>query len=307
MTATVDPKKARLYPEIVPEAIYTTATAGGASIASYANFYPWTISLNSLVTNQDTLNQIRVDGDSGHGLLESETLPRPNSLPYEDLDILFEDSMDVWAVGTAALKAAFGLRITKLTVLEKIKYGVDLSESDLALGNQFNILKEFRAGRLQSTGLINTKFKNIFEVSKKIENTAGDTTTVDKRINVKMGEKAVLLNIGSFGDGGMATEDDTFIKMDRDTSDTGYFSLDVMAMPTTGYSIPCYIPAVDNFEITVSSVTGLGAGDLNVHFRYGVAELTVLEKIKWEQPMTQEDETIANEFDLFNAVKAGVM
>lgn len=305
MTAIVDPKKARLYPEIVPEAIYTTATASGASIASYANFYPWTISLNSLVTNQNTNNQIRVDGDSGHGLLESETLPRPNSLPYEDLDILFEDSMDIWAVGTVALKAAYGLRITKLTVLEKIKYGVDLSESDMALSNQFNILKEFKAGRLQSPGLINTKFKNIFEVSKKIENSAEDTTTVDKKINVKMGEKTVLLNIGSFGD--FATEDDTFIKMNRDTSDTEYFKLDVMAMPTTGYSIPCYIPAVDNFEITVYSKTGLGAADLNVHYRYGVAELTVLEKIKWEQPMTQEDEAIANEFDLFNAVKAGVM
>lgn len=305
MTAQIDPKKARLYPEIVPEAIHTTAISSGASVASYANFYPWTISLHSLITNQNTLNQIRVDGDSGHGLLESETLPRPNLLPYEDLDILFEDSMDVWAIGTAALKAAYGLRITKLTVLEKIKYGVDLSENDLTLSNQFNILKEFKAGRLQSSGIINTKFKNIFEISKKIENSAGATTTIDKKINVKMGEKAVLLNIGCFG--GFSTDNDTFIKMDRDTSDSQYIKLDVTAMPVTGYNIPCYIPAVDNFEMTVSSITGLGTGDLNVHFRYGVTELTVLEKIKWEQPMTQEDEAIANEFDLFNAVKAGVM
>lgn len=305
MTAQIDPKKARLYPEIVPEAIYTPNVNAVDSIASYANFYPWSISVQYLFTNQDTLNQLRIDGDSGHGLLESETLPRPNLLPYEPLDILFEDSMDLWSNGTADMKAAYGLRCTKLTVLEKIKYGIDLSENEIALSTKFNIQKEFMAGRLQSPGSTNSKFKKIFEISKKITGNALSTTTVDKKINVKLGEKAVLLNIGCYGD--FTTANDTYIRMDRDTSDAQYFNLDIMAMPAENYSLPCYIPAVDNFEISVYSTTGLTAADLNVQFRYGVADLTVLEKIKWEQPMTPEDEAIATEFDLYNAVKAGVM
>ncbi len=306
MTAQIDPKKAKLFPEIVPEAIYTPNVASVDSIASYANFYPWSISVQYLFTNQDYNNQIRIDGDSGHGLLESQTFPRPNMEPYEDLDIIFEDSMDLWSVGSVDMKSAYGLRCTKLTVLEKIKYGIDLSETELALSNQFNIKKEFMAGRLQSSGIINSKFKNIYEVSKIITASALSTTTIDKKINVKLGEKAVLLNIGSYLDS-FSTANDTYLRMNRDTSDTQYFNLDVMAMPVENHCLPCYIPAVDNFEITVYNTTLLENQNLNVHFRYGVAELTILEKIKWEQPMTMDDEAIANEFDLFNAVKAGVM
>lgn len=305
MTARIDPRKARFYPEIVPESIDVTATASGTSIASYANFYPWTISFNYLFTNQSA-NQIRVDGDSGHGLIESECAPRPDAMPYGELDILFEDSMDLWALGVAEMKATYGLKITKLTVLEKIKYGLPLTDDELALSSKFNILKEFKAGRLQSSGIINTKFKKITEISKKISAGINSITTVDKKINVKLGEKVVLLSVGTIpGDGGHTTKNDTYICINRDSVDLEYIKLDKHTMPAENYQVPCYIPSVDRMEVYVDNATAIT--DLPVTFKYGVAELTILEKIKWGQPMDPDDEAVASEFDLYSAVKAGVM
>ncbi len=305
MTARIDPRKARYYPEIIPESIGILATSSGTSIASYANFYPWTISLNYLFTDQ-TANQIRIDGDSGHGLIESECAPRPDLMPYGDLDILFEDSMDLWALGSAEMKATYGLKITKLTVLEKIKYGLSLTDEELSLSSKFNILKEFKAGRLQSSGIINTKFKKITEISKTISPVAGSITTVDKKINVKAGEKVVLLSIGTHpGIGGPIIRDDTFISINRDSVDLEYIKLDSFTMPKEDYQVPCYIPAVDRLEVYVNNAAALT--DFPVTFKYGVAELSVLEKIKWNQPMDPDDEAIASEFDLYSAVRAGVM
>ena len=305
MTARIDPRKARFYPEIVPESIGVTASASGTSIASYANFYPWTLSLNYLFTNQ-LANQIRIDGDSGHGLIESECEPRPDLMPYGDLDILFEDSMDLWALGGTAIHATYGLKITKLTVLEKIKYGLPLTDEELALSSKFNILKEFKAGRLQSSNIINSKFKKITEISKKITVTTPSITTVDKKINVKAGEKVVLLSIGTHpGVGGPAALNDTYISINRDSVDLEYIKLDSFAMPAENYQVPCYIPAVDRLEVYVDNTANLT--DFPVTFKYGVAELTILEKIKWNQPMDPDDEAIASEFDLYNAVRAGVM
>lgn len=306
MTARIDPRKARFYPEIIPESIGVTSSTSGTSIASYANFYPWTISLNYLITDQ-SVNQIRVDGDSGHGLIESECGPRPDLMPYGDLDILFEDSMDLWALGAAATQhTTYGLRITKLTVLEKIKYGLDLSDDEVSLDSKFNISKEFKAGRLQSSGVINTKFKKITEISKLMSPGANSITTVDKKINVKLGEKVVLLSIGTqpLG-GGHTTLNDTYICINRDTVDLEYIKLDKVTMPAENYQVPCYIPSVDRLEVYVDNTTALT--NLPVTFKYGIAELTVLEKIKWNQPMDPDDEAIASEFDLYNAVRAGVM
>lgn len=306
MTARIDPRKARFYPEIVPESIIVTSSLSGTSIASYANFFPWTVSLNYIITNQ-SVNQIRVDGDSGHGLIESECDPRPDLMPYGDLDILFEDSMDLWALGAVVVQnTTYGLRITKLTVLEKIKYGLPLSDEELTLSSKFNIMKEFRAGRLQSTGIINSKFKKITEISKKITAGINSITTVDKKINVKLGEKVVLISVGTIpGDGGHTTANDTYICVNRDTVDLEYIKLDKQAMPAENYQVPCYIPSVDRLEIYVDNTSAIT--NLPVTFKYGIAELTILEKIKWNQPMDQDDEAIASEFDLYNAVKAGVM
>uniref|UniRef100_A0A6M3MBD7 Uncharacterized protein n=1 Tax=viral metagenome TaxID=1070528 RepID=A0A6M3MBD7_9ZZZZ len=306
MTANIDPKNAILYPEILPEAITTTASSSGASIASYGAFSPYMIAMNNLFTNQSNNILIRLDNDSGHGAIESETGARPNLMPYEQLDVLCENSLDLWAIGSGTSYAAFTLKISKLTILEKIKYGLALTDEENELSNQFEVYKQFVAGRLK---LIESyQFKKIIEIAKVISPSAGSVTTVGKHINVKKGEKAILLSIGvkanSYAGPGAS---DTYIVVNRDITYTNYVKLDYMAMPGDGYQLPMYIPAIDRLEVTVENTTALT--DFPIIFRYGIADLTILEKIRWglKNQITTQDDTIAKEYDLYNAVIAGVM
>uniref|UniRef100_A0A6M3MET1 Uncharacterized protein n=1 Tax=viral metagenome TaxID=1070528 RepID=A0A6M3MET1_9ZZZZ len=306
MTANIDPKNALLYPEVLPEAITTTASTSGASIAAYGAFSPYVIAFNNLITNQDNAILIRLDNDSGHGALESVTGARPPQRPYEPLDILCENSLDLWAVGTGTSYAAFTMKITKLTILEKIRYGLALTPEENELSNQFEVYKQFIAGRLKL--IESNQFKKIVEVAKVISPTAGSTTTIGKKINVKNGEKAVLLSIGAnalgySGPGG----NDTYIVINRDVSYTTYAKLDYKAMPADGYQLPMYIPAINQMEVTVENTTALT--DFPIIYRYGIADLTILEKIRWglTNQMSTEDDVIASEYDLHKAVEAGVM
>ncbi|MFH1769101.1 MAG: hypothetical protein ABH833_00345, partial [Parcubacteria group bacterium] len=282
MTQKVDPTKAKLYPEELPEAIVTTASASGAAIASYAAFSPYAMTLRKLWTGQTPAVTLRIDSDSGHAVLESPLVSRPARLPV-DIDLMSHDSMDMWAVGSAFESYfAYTLRIAKLNVFEKIKHSVTLTETEKTLADEFEIKKKYLAGILR--GMDVPQFKKIYEIAKKVTVTAGSNTRVGRIINVKKGEKAVLIGIAvdrdaidtAFGGPGA---NDTYYTLNRDVIDTAHIKLDCLAMPSIDYEIPCYIPAVDRHEILIESTTGVT--DFPVRYRYGVANLSILEKIRW--------------------------
>ncbi len=308
---TIDPTKAKLFPEELPEAIVTTAAASGTSIASYAAFSPYVMSLKKLWTGQTPGVTLRMDSDSGHAVLESPLESRPTRLPVE-IDLIAQESMDLWAVGTAFPSYyAYTLRVTKPTIFEKIKYSITLTDDEKALADEFDIKRKYLAGTLGlRSGDITSQFKRIYEVAKRVTVTAGGNERVGRIINVKSGEKAVLLGIAVDRDAvstkcGGPGANNTYITINRDVIDSAHVRMDCLAMPSLDTEMPCYIPALDRHEILIESVTGIT--DLPVRYRYGVANLTLLEKIRWEQAMTADEKKTATEFDLYDSVKAGIL
>ena len=305
MVARIDPTKCRLYPETIPEALAITSSASGTSIASYAAFKPFVMVLKDLITNQVATETLRIDTDAGHGVIESPLAARPLLEPTE-LDILIENSMDLWAIGaTAEARYAYTLRVTQLTVFEKIKYGVALTTEESALAKEYDIARKYLAGIMKASDI--PQFKRIIEVAKQVTVAAGDTTRVGRIINVKNGEKAVLLGMSadSATVAGSVGSNDTYLAVNRDVRDLNYVKLDTIAMPVLTHEMPCYIPAIDRLEIELQSVTGIAA--LPVRYRYGIADLTVLEKIRWGLPLTDVEAQSAESFNLFDAVSAGVL
>ena len=305
MVARIDPTKCRLYPEVIPEALATTSSTSGVSIASYAAFKPFVMILKDLITNQVATETLRVDTDAGHGVIESPLAARPLLEPTE-LDILVEDSMDLWAVGAAAeARYAYTLRVTQLTVFEKIKYGVALTIEESALAEKYDITKKYLAGIMKMSDL--TQFKRIIEVAKEVTVAAGGKTRVGRIVNVRSGEKAVLLgmSVDSAAVAGSVGSNDTYLAVNRDVRDLNYVKLDTIAMPVLTNEIQCYVPAIDRLEVELQSVTGIAA--LPVRYRYGIADLTVLEKIRWGLPLTGLEAQDAESFNLFDAVAAGVL
>lgn len=308
MVASIDPVKARLYPEVLPEAMTIAPTESGASIASYAAFQPFTMCLKQLYTNQVIGNSIRIDTDAGHGVLESPTRARPESAPV-DLDILVEDSMDLWAIGVDDSQTfAYTLRISQLTAYEKVKYGISLTSEEAALIEKYDIRKKYLAGILRIVDV--PQYKRIIEISVESTAAAGVPTRIGRLINVKKGEKAVILGMSVDRDAvredfGGPGGNDTYLIVNRDVRDTSYVVLDCQAMPGIHSEIECHIPAIDRLEVTLNSATGIE--DLPVRYRYGVADLTIIEKIRWGLRLTDGEAQDAENLNLFDAMAAGVL
>jgi len=308
MVASIDPVKARLYPEVLPEAMVIDPTASGANIASYAAFQPYTMCLTQLITNQAVGNSIRIDTDAGHGVIESPTRARPESIAV-DLDILVEDSMDLWAVGNNDEQTyAYTLRITQLTVFEKIRYGISLTKEEAALAEKYDIKKKYLAGILRT--IDSPQYKRIIEVAKEVTAAAGVDERVGRLINVKKGEKAVILNLAVDRDAirevmGGPGPNDTYLKVNRDIRDLSYVNLDCLGMPGVHSGIDCYIPAIDRLEVAIASTTGID--DIPVRYVYGVADISVIEKIRWGLRLSDTEAQDAENLNLYDAMAAGVL
>lgn len=305
MVARIDPTKCRLYPEVIPEAFAITSSSSGSNIASYAAFSPYVMILKDLITNQVATETLRIDTDAGHGVIESPLAARPLLEPTE-LDILIEDSMDLWAVGGAVeARYAYTLRITMMTVFEKIKYGITLTKEEDALAEKYDIAKKYMAGVLRPSDT--PQFKRVMEVAKKVTVAAGSETRVGRIINVKSGEKAVILemSVDSATVAGGVGSNDTYLAVDRDVRDQNYVKLDTIAMPALTHGISCYIPAINRLEVILQSVTGIT--NLPVRYVYGIADLTILEKIRWGLPLTDIEAQDATSFNLFDSMTAGVL
>jgi len=260
------------------------------------------------MTSQVPGENIRIDTDAGHGVIESPLTVRPARLPVE-LDILIEDSMDVWAVGEVQEAIyTYTLRITQLTVSEKIKYDVPLSEEEQAIADKYEITKKYLAGIIRKAE--QQQFKRIIEVSKEVTAAAGIPTKVGRLINVKNGEKAVILGFAVDSDAirgvmGGPGSNDTYIVLNRDIRDTAYVKLDCIAMPPLDTELKCYIPAIDRHEVTIESATGIT--DLPVRYRVGIADITVIEKIRWGLTLTAKEKESAQDQNLYDSVAIGVL
>lgn len=310
MVASVDPTKTRFYPEEIPEAIATTANTSGASIASYSSYDPYTMFLKSIYTGHTPAVTLRVDNDGGHASIESPLVARPSRLPVLN-ELPCYDSLDMWMVSSAGTPATFityTLKITKLSVFEKYKLGLSLDDRGVQLLADFDIVKRYSAGLLRSVEQ-QSPFKKIVEVSRNVTVAAGASGRVGRIVQVKRGEKAVLLGVAVDpgkvqADLGGPGVDNTYLQLTRDVIDTQHFSLDCACMPSIDTEVPCYIPAQDKLEILVNSAAGVT--NLPVRYRYGVADITILEKIRWGITLTADETSIANELDLVDSVDAGV-
>jgi len=265
--------------------------------------------LQEIYTSQTPDVTLRVDNDSGHAVLESPLISRPSRQSVIN-EIVSYDSMDLWAVGTG-LQSDFTYcnRVLKMSVFEKIKYGLSLDETEKSLATEFDIVKKYNAGTLQKHFII-PAFKKIIEVAKEVTVTAGGNTRVGRMINVKSGQKAVLIGVSvnapavssTFGGPGI---NDTYFTLNRDTVDQAHMKLDCASMPNLETEVPCFIPALDRHEVLIESTTGVT--NLAVRYRYGIADISIIEKVRWGMALTSDEKATADSLGLQDAVLAGVM
>ncbi len=200
------------------------------------------------------------------------------------------------------------VRVSKPSVLEKLLYGVALSNDDIPLNNRYSLANRILTNNLPiyKPMLVSRK-----QISRKITATGGDNPQIGETLTVPKNRYIILDEIAV--DGYESGVTDNSIVIDRDLDDD-YVSLNCYAMPpfVTGvtpniplsYSMKLGIPATDKISIYLEN--GSNVTNWRVRFKYSTYVLTVPKKIKWGITLTSEEEKIASDNDLYNKVKAGL-
>jgi len=321
MAYPIDPMKCKYYPEVFAEAGEVATSASGEEIAYYSSFHDYMVQLVSLATvpMSPTTGSLRVNTDAGDNVINSVVEARPYMNTTEELKVTGITSMALYGYfppggATGDILYRYGMRVTKPTVYEKLLYNIQLTDEEHALDVKFGISKMIMAGT--SSGKVETPFSKVIEVAKNIGTvTANVPLTVDRVVHPLSGQKAVLLGVSI--EYYVTNPDIVFLSVKRDGEqvmklDSHAFVNNVGGTVAAGvpfdnemnYTMPCYVVALDELEVLIESSVGLT--DVKVRFKYGIAPLTIIDKIKWGLPLSEASNAIANELDLFESVRAGV-
>ncbi|MEA3281676.1 MAG: hypothetical protein U9Q68_03815 [Euryarchaeota archaeon] len=320
MAYPIDPMKCKYWPEVFAEAGEIATEESGAQIAYYTNYHDRIVQLMTLSTvpMSATTGSVRVNTDAGDNKIDSVVEARPYMNTLEDVKVTGITSMALYGYfpaggATGDLLYRYGLKVTKPTIFEKILYQIDLTDKEKALDTKFGISKMIAAGTMG--GKTETQFSKIFEVAKNVAVTANTELTVDRAVHPPPGQKVVLLGVSIENYGTAST---MFLSVRRDHEqvmklDAHAFVDDVggslaVVQPFSNemnYTMPCYVVALDQLEVFIESTADVA--DVKVRFRYGIAPLTTIDKIRWELPLTETDHAIATELDLYDSVRAGVL
>lgn len=318
MAFPVDPMRCIYPPEVFAEAGEIATTLSGAQIADYSNYYDRIVQLVTLGTMPmtATTGSVRVNTDAGDNKINSVVEARQYMNNVADLKVTGITSMTLFGYypaggSTGSLLYRYGVRVTKPTVFEKLLYQIQLTDEETALDAKFDISKKIAAGIL--TGKTETQFSKIFEVARNVDVTANVDLTVDRVIHPLAGQKVVLLGL-TIEDYNVAANT-MFLSVKRDNEQVMKLDAHAFVVNAAGslatndnemnYEMPCYVNALDRLEVFIESTATVS--DVKVRFRYGLAPLTIIDKIRWNLPLTETDNTIAVELDLFDSVKAGVL
>ena len=320
MAYPIDPMKCKYPPEIFAEAGLIKTEASGAEIAHYNSYHDYIVQLVTLGTAPlaATAGSVRVNTDAGDNKVNSVSYARPYMNNLAELKVTGITSLALYGYfpaggATGDLLYRYGIRVTKPTIYEKLLYHMQLTDEEQALDTKFAISKRIMAGTLG--GVAETQFSKVFEVAKTVKVVANTPLTVDRAVHPLAGQKLVLLGLAIQDH---ANESIMFLSVKRDGEQV--MKLDATAFPDEvggvggiwsalddemNYDMPCYVVALDELEVFIES--SVDVATVSVRFRYGVAPLTIIDKIRWGLPLSEASNSIAMELDLFDAVKAGVM
>ena len=301
----IDIRKGVLFPEIFCDARVVTATEGGAGVAAYSGFKPFIAQLKELATSRNPNTTVRVSADGAAEVILAATLARYDYDVPEELDLTTLSTLaitlasDVGAGNIAGQIVRHTMRITKPTVYEKIRYGLRLSDEEKELDEKYGISKKIDSGIMKM--LDGTQFLQIKEYATRITAAAGVNPIIGRELHATTGKKVVLLGVTS--DAPIAP-DTVFIRVDRDEYDE-IQNYDTFALPTVSEMQKMYIPATDMIRLTLLNTPAV-VNHL-VRYKYGIAKISLLEKVKWGLHVEDEEQAIIDELELENIAKAGVI
>jgi len=317
----IKPSLAKYVPEDIPGASVVDLVSGTPySVESISRFskipgeYLVTLLSFGLLASANVIFYTNPDGTNR--VIDSETYSCYHLDEDEDVFVSARSSMHLKLLSDAGVSdypIRYLIRVSKPSVLEKLLYGIPLSDADIPLNNMFNLSERVLRNDLpvHKPMLVSRR-----QIARKITASGGDNPQVGETITVPKNRYVVLDEIAV--DGYESGVTDNFIVVNRDIDDE-YVKLNCFAMPpfvyntTPGdltpdiplsYSMKIGIPAVDKLSVYLEN--GSGVTNWRARFKYSMYVLTVPDKLRWGIALTPEEETIAEENNLRLKVKAGL-
>jgi hypothetical protein len=313
----IRPSLARYTPEEIPGAKAVDLVTGVPySVESIARFSKipgeYLVTLICFSLEGRTTVSFYVNTDGVFRTIDSQTYACHTLDKDEDIFVPAKSTMDLNLLSTANITGypiRYLVRVSKTSIIDKLLYGISLSDVDIPLNEKFKLGNRIVSGDIPT---YNPALVSRRQISRTITAAGGASTQIGETITVPKNRYIVLDEIAV--DGYQSGVTDNYIIIDRDLDDN-YVSLNCYALPpfVTGIlpNIPLSnpfkmrIPALDKLSIYLEN--GSPVTNFRIRYKYSTYVLTIPEKILWGVTLTADEVVIAKENDLENKVKAGLI
>jgi hypothetical protein len=291
-----DVLRAKYYPETVVDYNRLNLAASETEIMRQVSFDPYVLFLKSIAVDSALDVNIQVIIDGSEIVTNDSAASGGLDVPME-INQLVESSLVINGKGNTGVVNDVPIRVTfvvdKLATYDKIFYGEFVSKSLREKAKSYGIQARTLAG-IQSKISAN-RWMHTREVSKSFTGLTVDQnpnvgTIVDtpyiKDIDDNIIETKVVL-LGVSCDRTIAAGGDNYISVTRGENEEDYVKLDGRTMMGLEYWEDLFIPARDRLDIVYKN-GALATG--KIKFRYGIAPISIREKIKWGIPLQDFEE-----------------
>lgn len=306
MTAIVDPRKCKLWPESHIEILDQAAiTTGGEIIAKYYSdpkhmilsdfFVEPTANLDVIVAVDGIAEKLKMRANSFNTTIQVQDLQ--SVLATRNAEVMLKMST---GAGTHVY-SRWNVTVRDPSVVDKLRANLGLTGEELGVSNALSLPDRLSLNLIpHPNNLLGehvfSMFDEIIAVRRDIGALAASSdTTVGYQIVIGNGKIGTLLGLGLHSTHFATVYSDSFLCVDRD-ADYEIMKLDASGIPDMTV-MRCFVPFVENLTIRVKSATGSGGENVYAWFFYGVRRANAIDKLKWgaNLPTTpDEDATIAS-------------
>jgi hypothetical protein len=305
--ATIDYRRVTLYPpEVLIDATPINLQAGANRIFDYVtiNVAPeYILSLYGLSLTPLSGATLTINADGISGVATSRNCNAFKGLDYEEDFKIAAYKTLTGIISTTAPSVGYAWRhkilVQRINPLAKLINKIPLNPRDIELVTKFDLADSLASSYFTET----LPYSGLYRVITETVNLAASGTVL-RRI-VPDDEKLVLLDVGIT----RAAVGNATISIARDDTDT--MSLDTACLQdfdnvNWNGSRPertLFVNCLKKLEVTLDVSAG---GPYDVRVVYGLAKLSVRDKIRWKLELSTSDKAVADKFDLYDKVEAGI-
>jgi len=307
--ATIE--RAKYPPELLPDACFNDITANqeiSPPILDLRRISGKLLRLSEIAVERDSQVELRIKNDEtgllsacnvAGGLfdLASTVSPMANNFQMLAKDRLYYNLFAT--ANKTAFRTSFGVWAQNLTVADKLKLGIPLTNEEKALDSELGVSKSVEKGilPLPLEHQIEREYRSQL-ISEETHGRTMDVTTTSQVVETmypKAGQFLVLTKIAATP--GVAA-DNIRISISRD-NDTNYITDLKTYAVGLDRELSCFIPAMT--ELTLNIVA---AGAVTVYIRYTIWKVKLSNLLRCRFSLMTEEEAPG---DIFKKVQAGIL